>query len=185
MWLGQRCVNTLSPTNQWSWLMAKSLGERFWEKVNCAGPTQPHMSTCCWEWTGGKSPEGYGRFYLGKEHGSRLEGAHRLALSFVLGRLPVNALHQCDNPSCVRPSHLQNGSLSQNALESYARGRQPRRHAYRGTNVYNAKLTEEDVRVIRKRYEQGETQKAIGESYGLAQAHIGRIVRRKIWAHVK
>ena len=185
MWLGQRCANTLSLTNQWSWLMSKSLGERFWEKVNCAGPTQPHMSTCCWEWTACRNQDGYGRINLGAHHGRRLESAHRLSLSFVLGHMPNYVMHRCDNPACVRPSHLKEGTHKENVQESYDKGRQPRRHAYRGANVYNARFTENDILEIRKRYEKGETQKAIGESYGVSQSHIGFIVRRKMWAHVK
>ena len=99
--------------------------------------------------------------------------------------MPNYVMHRCDNPACVRPGHLKEGTHKENTKEAYEKGRQPRRDNYRGTNVYNARFTESDILRIRERYEKGETQKAIGESYGVSQPHIGLIVRRKLWAHVK
>ena len=55
-------------------------------------------------------------------HGSRL--AHRAALAEKLGR-PVegHALHHCDNPPCIAPRHLYEGSPQNNADDAVARGR--------------------------------------------------------------
>jgi len=181
---GRRGCNLPSPTNHKDWLMSKSLGERFWEKVDCAGPTQPHMQTCCWQWTAYKNQDGYGRINLGMQHGCRLESAHRLSLSFVLGYMPEYVMHKCDNPACVRASHLKEGTHSENTKEAYDKGRQPKRKNYRGSNVHNARLTENDILEIRRRYEEGETYKAISESYGVCPTNIAAIVRRRTWKHV-
>ena len=35
----------------------------------------------------------------------------------------MNVLHSCDNPSCVRPSHLRIGTQHENIMEMAARGR--------------------------------------------------------------
>ena len=49
--------------------------DRFWSKVNKNGPTQPHMDSPCWEWTGGRNSTNRGTIKLG----SKNIGAHRVA----------------------------------------------------------------------------------------------------------
>ena len=49
----------------------------------------------------------------------------------------------------------------------------------------NTRLTVEEVRAIRLRYSQGETQTALGREYGVTQVMVSRIVRRKSWTHVE
>ena len=164
--------------------MSKSLGERFWEKVDCAGAQQHHMPTCCWEWQGCKNQDGYGRLAANFVYGKRLESAHRLSLAFVLGYMPKYVMHKCDNPACVRPSHLKEGTHKENTKEAYDKGRQPRRHNYRGVAVYNAKLTEENVRTIRRRCGQGELQKVVAKDLGVTMSTVQKVVSRKICAHV-
>jgi hypothetical protein len=46
-------------------------------------------------------------------------------------------------------------------------------------------INEDDVRDIRRRYEAGETQASIAESYGMWPGPIGKICRRQSWAHVE
>jgi hypothetical protein len=181
---GRRWWNTPTQTTRSYQVMPKSLSVRFWEKVNCAGSHQPHMPTCCWEWAGCKNQDGYGRIQLGRHNGNRLESAHRLSLSFVLGRMPPYVMHKCDNPACVRPSHLEEGDHKRNTKDAYLKGRQPRRHKYRGASVYNARYTDTDILTIRELYTKGFTQKEIGKLYGTNQSHISCIIRKKIWAHI-
>ena len=93
--------------------------ESFWEKVKKAEG--------CWEWTGSKLPRGYGNFgrQLVKEH-SQL--AHRWAWRFSHGRAaPQNrmVLHSCDNPCCVRPSHLFLGTQTDNMRDLASKGKHP------------------------------------------------------------
>ena len=66
------------------------------------------------------------------------------------------------------------------------------RHAYetglkgRGERHGNAKLTEEQVREIRRRFDAGGvTQTALAGQYGVSQPLIGGIVRRKTWTHIE
>jgi len=142
------------------------------------------MPTCCWEWSGYRNQDGYGRIQLGRHNGDRLESAHRLSLSFVLGKMPTYVMHKCDNPACVRPSHLEEGDHKRNTKEAYLKGRQPKRTNYRGAAVYNARLTSEDVRTIRKLREDGFLYKTIGDMYDISASHARHIVTRKIWKHV-
>ena len=158
--------------------MATSLEERFWSKVDKDGPTMPHMDTNCWVWTAAKSPKGYGLFW----NGDRPARAHRVSLSFGLGRMPMPcALHACDNAACVRPDHLREGTHSENERESYARGC---KKILKGETHPRSKLTATDIQDIRKRFAQGETQAAIARSYAVNSSHISDIIHRKRWAHI-
>ena len=159
--------------------MDQSIGARFWAKVNCAGKQMPHMETCCWEWHGSKNLGGYGRFKIKDKY----HRAHALSLSWVLGHTPKYVMHKCDNPSCVRPSHLQEGNHGENMKDAYAKGRRPD-CTRKGPNHPNAVFTAADIRDIRARYAAGETQKSIGASYGVVQSHISLIVLGKIYKTV-
>lgn len=83
-----------------------------------------------------------------KSKGEQLR-ASRLVLEAALGR-PIApgllALHQCDNPRCVRvgPEHIHEGTQKKNIEEAMERGRNPK-----GINHGNALLTDEQVREIR------------------------------------
>jgi hypothetical protein len=86
--------------------------KRFWNYVK--------KSDYCWIWTGGKSPCGYGRVSF--ERKARL--AHRISFYLSSGRMPGPILrHSCDNPPCVRPEHLSEGTQKDNVQDALARGR--------------------------------------------------------------
>ncbi len=62
-------------------------------------------------------------------------------------------------------------------------GRRERVGYAKGGQHGRAKLTEEQVREIRRRYVQGRiSQEALGKEYGVHQTQIGQIVRREKWA---
>lgn len=80
--------------------------------------------TGCWEWTGAKSSAGYGQIRREK----KTIYAHRYVYENVFGK--VNNLlvcHRCDNPSCVRPSHLFAGSAKDNVQDMFKKKRNPSR----------------------------------------------------------
>ena len=160
--------------------MTKSLEERFWSKVDKDGPTMSHMDSNCWTWTASQNGHGYGQFRVGEA----MLGAHRVSLSFALGRLSeMQTMHACDNRACVRPDHLSEGTQSQNLKDAYRRG--GKKASFRsGEEHSSSKLNKTDVLEIRRRHREGETQKALGKLFGVSQLHISRIVRRKAWAHV-
>jgi group I intron endonuclease len=78
--------------------LQKDFKEAFWAKVD--------KTSECWIWTGGKGHGGYGLYKMGK-HG-RTIGAHRFAYEQTYGAIPdkTHIRHSCNNPSCVRPTHL-------------------------------------------------------------------------------
>lgn len=55
----------------------------------------------------------------------------------------------------------------------------------KGERNANAKMTPDDVKEIRRRYANGETQESLGNEYGVQHSTIGRIVRRAAWSHIE
>lgn len=140
--------------------------KRFMSHVDKAGPDG------CWIWTAGCDGKGYGLFHVG----SRTDGTNRKVLShrfayeaFVGDPTDQCVCHHCDNPPCVNPEHLFNGSLSDNSVDMVAKGRHkaPR------------KLSEADHRAIAA---SSDSSKALAERYGVHYTHINWI-RRKFRNH--
>jgi predicted XRE-type DNA-binding protein len=129
----------------------------------------------CWEWTGNRAKNGYGRVYVPKDMADcRLMYVH--ILSYLLfhrlgdtGGLAV--CHRCDNPPCFRPGHLFLGTVSDNNSDMKMKGR----HAY-GERTGNSILTSVQVRKIRKLLKTTSlTQKEIGKIMGISQSHVSYI----------
>lgn len=76
--------------------------ETFWQRVDKDG------AEGCWLWTGGRSPDGYGQFWMGGEGGRTLR-AHRVAYEDLVGAVPEGLMldHLCRVRHCVRPDHLE------------------------------------------------------------------------------
>jgi len=145
---------------------------RFWEKVDI-------QSDGCWYWTGAvKGNQGYGT--LGIQ--TRNMGAHRFSLLWFVGEPPeegCQALHSCDVKWCVNPEHLSWGTHSDNTADAVSRSR------YRsGALHYASKINEDDVRQIRRFYEQGLTYVEIADHYPITDGAVRAIVNRKNWKHV-
>lgn len=94
----------------------RSPSERFWSKVD--------KTADCWEWQGVRRSERwpYGRFWFD----GQLVPAHHFAWVDAGGRPPDEGeilMHQCDNPPCVRPTHLRLGTQVDNMQDCIAKGR--------------------------------------------------------------
>lgn len=176
--------------------------ERFWSKVDKDGPTQPHMSTPCWVWTGAKLRGGYGSFgFNGKPRQT-----HRVSYELRYGVDPGSlcVCHRCDNPSCVNPEHLFLGTKEDNGRDMVRKGRQnfqkrpetlargdahwhrvhPER-IVRGSAHKNSKLTDSDVIEIRKLLAEGVVQRKIAERFNVTQTVVSLVARRRTWSHVQ
>ncbi len=128
----------------------------------------------CWEWNWLKDKDGYGLFPYAKV----MYRAPKIALALD-GRPAANgqyACHTCDNPGCVRPSHLYPGTPLQNSADAKSRNR-----TSRGEKVHFSKITEDLVRQIR--FAQG-THEKIALEFGISRGNVSLIRARKTWKHV-
>ena len=137
----------------------------------------------CWEWLGSLDKDGYGIFWDAEAKAN--VRAHRYAFERKHGPLgDLQACHSCDNPSCVRPDHLFAGSNSDNMNDKAAKGRTLGFASMKGEDHTQAKLTEEDVVVIKTRLRGGHKQKQIAKDFGVDSSVISRISTGKIWKDV-
>jgi hypothetical protein len=97
-------------------------------------------------------------------------------------QLDVKVMHRCDNPRCVNPSHLFLGTQQDNVADRQQKGRQARQ---KGEAHGRAKLTEQQVRELRRSYAGGTcSQEFLAKEYGVAQSKVSEIVAGKLWSHV-
>lgn len=132
-----------------------------------------NKETGCWEFTGCKTAGGYGRIRVKGVHWM----AHRYALSEALGR-PIAegmlVLHSCDNPPCVNPAHLREGTQKENVAECIAKGR-ARKH----TGARNPKKrdpSEERKAMVIRRHRNGWTATTIAKYHKLSVAWVKRVI---------
>jgi len=157
----------------------------FWERVDTTpglGPTGD-----CWEWRGGKAVAGYGVTTTGKRNDNVY--AHRAAYLIFYGEIPDDlplVCHSCDHRVCVNPWHLFAGTIADNNRDMYAKGRADEGRRTTGEklrgrrSVHNTRLSDEQVRDIRRLYARGGmTQRAIAQQFDVHPATICEIVRGK------
>jgi hypothetical protein len=85
-----------------------TLEERLWAKVDKSGD--------CWEWTGCRDDDGYGKILITKNGKSQSTVAHRLAYILTHGEVApdVKIDHRCHNHGCVNLAHLRATTHKQN-----------------------------------------------------------------------
>ncbi|UCS82790.1 homing endonuclease [Yersinia phage vB_YenP_Rambo] len=132
-----------------------------------------NKTTGCWEFTGCKTKSGYGRIRVKGVHWM----AHRYALSEHLGR-PIAegmvVMHLCDNPSCVNPEHLKEGTQKDNMEDCISKGRATK---HRGPRV-NTKRdpSEERKDMVIRRHLNGWTPTSIAKYHKLSVAWVKRVI---------
>lgn len=110
-------------------------------------------------------------------------GAHRLVWRHFSGQplkkgLQINHKNGIRNDN--RPENLELVTPKANSLHATrVLGKN------RGELNPTSKLTERQVREIRKRFAKGERTAILGPEFGVRQMHIYQIVRRRCWAHVE
>lgn len=138
----------------------------------------------CREWTGSMSNKNKitgvaNRPVIG--YRGRQMSVYRLVWELSHGPIPsgLNVCHACDNPKCIRTSHLYVATQQQNIRDAVTRRRW---NCPRLENHNLAKLTNNQVHEIRERYLRGGVQqKALAIDYAVTPATICLIVNGKIW----
>lgn len=148
------------------------------------------MPSGCIEWAGvtvkSNSSEAhrYGRF----TSGGRKHLAHRVAYERAFGEIPEGmlVLHRCDNTKCCNQDHLFLGTHLDNMADMRAKGRSNKsnKNPARGERASGSKLTENDVREIRRLLSDGVTTVALGQQFSVNPSAISRISTGKTWSHL-
>lgn len=162
---------------------------RFWQKVNQSPGLGPKGD--CWEWTTGLFANGYGMFSIkGQPY-----VASRVALSL---QEPISrwleACHRCDNPPCVRPQHLFQGTRKINQGDMAEKGRAAKglnngkythpEKTPRGEQNGRSVLTEDIVRQILADRDRGMSRRAVARKYGVDKATASSIFAGRTWNHL-
>lgn len=145
--------------------------ERFHEKWVVNGD--------CWEWNASLAGKGYGQM---KIPGTRKqEYAHRISYMIHCGEIKngLSVCHACDNPKCVKPSHLFLGTTGDNLQDMKNKDRH-----LRGERNKKAILTEAQVRRIHELSKSGMSQGKIGRSFNISQSQVHKILHGKRWEHI-
>lgn len=128
----------------------------------------------CWEWNGHRDSSDYGMLSVNR---GRPHKASRIAYEawVAVPNENVDICHTCDNPPCINPAHLFEGTRLENMADMVSKGRSAtwskRPH----------KLTASQVMAIREAYATGGVyQKDLADAYGVTQPLISGIVNQKI-----
>lgn len=139
--------------------------KRFWDWVE--------KTDGCWLWRGSTCASGYGYFSID----NKTVKAHRTAWVIAHGDIPKGmcVCHHCDNPRCVRASHLFLGTFGDNNRDRARKGRSA--HMAGETNVM-AKLTDLEVEAIRSLA--GQPHAKIAKQFGVHRTVVSRILRGRL-----
>lgn len=149
--------------------------KRFWSNVNITDNFND-----CWEWIGPLVGKGYGYFSTNTD-----SFAHRYIFQLYNGNVKSGnyVCHKCDNPKCVNPTHLFEGSPKDNYDDMKNKGRD---NHVKGSKISKAKLTEKDIEVLLNNIISGKYNNVskILIDYKVTRAIIYKILNGKIWKHV-
>jgi len=154
-----------------------NIKKRFWGHVDIGAPNE------CWLWTAGTFWHGYGQFSYVREQGkTQIVYAHRFAYRITKGKIPKGLFvcHSCDNPPCCNPNHLFLGTHEDNMQDRDRKNRQAR-----GESHSRAKITSEEVREIRRLYNEGQSQKRIARIYNISPRQVSGICCGVYWKQVE
>jgi hypothetical protein len=139
----------------------------------------------CIRWPYGHTSAGYGRIYIGtSREDNRNTTVHELACIRAHGPCPpgMQVAHNVGCPrDCFNPRHLRWDTVKGNLADRVADGT-----LRRGVSHPRAKLTERQVKQIRRRYAKGGiTMTQLAEQYGLEKSSVRNLIRRKTWKHLE
>lgn len=163
----------------------------------------PEPNSGCSLWMGTVDKDGYGKIGVGSGSGY-LQRAHRVSYEAFIGPIPPGrwVLHHCDTPCCVNPRHLFLGNAKINAEDRARKGRNCDQRGEKNSmygkgylsRIYgkgylqmgekngNARLTWDDIPLIRLFAAAGACQRLIAERFGVVQQSVSNVLTGKIWS---
>lgn len=123
---------------------------------------------------------GYERIRLSKQGKMRGFLVHRLVYSSFIGEIPAghHINHIDGDKTNNKLENLEAITPAENN-EHYRRS-----NKYVGSAVNTSKLSENDVRTMRKLYKEGVPTGTIAKKFGVARSSTYRIVSRRAWKHI-
>ncbi len=144
---------------------------RFWTKVNIT--TNPDE---CWEWMYPFTSD-YPRYNLIKGRNNYHSGdAHRIAWILTHGYPKQWVLHKCNNPACVNPNHLYEGTPADNVRDRELAGNGPSVNP-----KAKRRLTAAQVLTVKEMLAMGIKQREIATHFNIGVSTINRIHTGKAW----
>jgi hypothetical protein len=149
--------------------------EKFFYHVDKFGDFPEHAPGIgrCWNWTAYVNKFGYGVAW----NGEKIIRAHRLSWAIKNGDIPPGlcVLHKCDNRKCVNTEHLFLGTAEDNMLDCI---RKKRLNPTTGMKHWSCKLSDSEIRKIRRIYKETSTSSVqLASMFGVSATHICRILR--------
>lgn len=122
----------------------------------------------CWYWMGSINEYGYGQF-TPNDGRVGLVKAHRFSYEMHKGLISKDKIimHLCDNPCCVNPDHLKEGTRTENSHDMLRKGRH--RHA-------KPILSTSDIKHIKKSRDKI---KHLSIQFGISVAHTYKVRSKK------
>ena len=150
----------------------RSVGERLMQKVLIRSDRES-----CWLWSGAVSSRGYG--VMATDEGSS-DSPHRVSFRLFVGPIAddLHVLHSCDEPLCVKPSHLFLGTNSDNIADKMLKLRQSR---LTGQQNGRARLTADQVIFARSSHM---ATRDLASMFGVCEATIRHAINGKTWKHI-
>ena len=136
-----------------------------------------------------KKRTGYCDYWLHRDDKPVRMQAHRVVWCAFMGRIPegLEINHKDGVRDNNRLDNLELMTKSQNKLHSIhvLGGRKPPGVSLPGTHNPSAKLTDDEVREIRRLYAAGGVyQYELAERFGITQGAVQFIVNRRTWRHI-
>lgn len=125
--------------------------------------------------------KGYRLVTVVKDDGPITIGVHRLVCEAFHGVAPSTdhvTAHWDGTRDNNKSSNLRWATHVENSADMERHGTR-----LRGEKAGSSKFTDADIQAIRAAYPQ-ESQERLAKRFGTTQSHIGRIVRREVWAHL-
>lgn len=113
-----------------------------------------------------------------------MSSAHRFACEDAGTPIPEGhcVMHTCDVRLCCNPAHLRVGTLSDNVLDMYEKGRSTRKTPVGEANKLSV-LTESAVRYIRQYPEKSHA--ALARELNVGASTIRGVRIGRVWKHVQ
>jgi hypothetical protein len=132
--------------------------------------------------TRSKKIDGYVQVDLQCDGERKIGRMHRLVAEAFIGEAPFEGalvMHKDDDKTNNHYSNLAWGTTADNVDDKVSKSRHPM-----GTKMYNAKLTDLDIPLVRGLFNAGWTLSEVGRMFEVSAATIKDIITGRTWKHV-